>query len=499
MFNVNRTNVNRNNKNIVSEATTGLRISMEDGYSNTKFRVNNDIECALSVVVDGHGGKTCANAVLNALPGIILSNITKDLHITNENVINILNGSFAKMASMMLSAEYSKCGACVCVTLILGSEIWTANLGDTESIMLSDNTVKVLTYAHKATDELEISRITEAGGKILYDRLNGNLAVTRAFGDTAYSPYILSMPHISYVTVENPSKLIIATDGLWDVYKSEDIIKTDNTAYELLKYAIQHGTDDNITITVIDVQSYKRIGNITACSFFDHEVVTPSSFQEKYSSIFDYSCVDSNFSQLYLLDTAYNKEFMEKIHKYDPLYKRRGAKLPHCVTVHDVLGATNSQFQIYDIDSGFPYKFGWCNAFTNLHTDHPFDEPSIIVDGKPFKCTEAYYQWMKTIGTGQEDIAYNLLKDTDPSGAYLCGRRVALRSDWDSVRFDAMVKALYCKFSQHEELKKLLLSTGLTLLVRPSVDKVWGTGSDGTGLNLQGKAIMKVRDMLRQV
>lgn len=77
-------------------------------------------------------------------------------------------------------------------------------------------------------------------------------------------------------------------------------------------------------------------------------------------------------------------------------------------------------------------------------------------------------------------------------------RKHALRRDWASVRLDIMAKALYAKFTQHEDLKALLLSTGESSLVEHTAqDDFWGDGGDGRGENWLGRLLMSLHDNLR--
>lgn len=73
------------------------------------------------------------------------------------------------------------------------------------------------------------------------------------------------------------------------------------------------------------------------------------------------------------------------------------------------------------------------------------------------------------------------------------------KTDWDDVRVDYMKKALYAKFTQHKDLKEVLLGTKDALLVEHTKnDNTWGDGGDGTGLNLLGKCLMEIREIIRK-
>ena len=61
-----------------------------------------------------------------------------------------------------------------------------------------------------------------------------------------------------------------------------------------------------------------------------------------------------------------------------------------------------------------------------------------------------------------------------------------------------MFDAVLAKFSQHERLSAILLSTGKAEIVEASPrDSYWGSGRDGQGLNKLGKTLVKVRSLLK--
>ena len=74
-----------------------------------------------------------------------------------------------------------------------------------------------------------------------------------------------------------------------------------------------------------------------------------------------------------------------------------------------------------------------------------------------------------------------------------------IRLDWDDVKDDIMRTALLAKFSQHDELRQLLLDTGKADLVdHTEEDSYWGDGGDGSGQNVLGKILMETRQQLRE-
>ena len=77
-------------------------------------------------------------------------------------------------------------------------------------------------------------------------------------------------------------------------------------------------------------------------------------------------------------------------------------------------------------------------------------------------------------------------------------RKRKLRRDWESAKDDVMRKAVRAKFTQHDELRTLLLSTGDAKLVEHTTnDAYWGDGGDGRGRNKLGQILMEIRADLR--
>lgn len=72
-----------------------------------------------------------------------------------------------------------------------------------------------------------------------------------------------------------------------------------------------------------------------------------------------------------------------------------------------------------------------------------------------------------------------------------------INSDWSKIKFDRMKRVLQAKFTQHEDLKQLLLSTGTARLVESAtvdnaVNRLWGE-VNGVGKNKLGELLMEVR------
>ncbi|GJE95784.1 NADAR family protein [Phanerochaete sordida] len=77
--------------------------------------------------------------------------------------------------------------------------------------------------------------------------------------------------------------------------------------------------------------------------------------------------------------------------------------------------------------------------------------------------------------------------------------RPSQRKDWFHVNIAFMDGILEAKFTQHQGLRELLLSTGNRELIEDSpVDAFWGCGADRKGKNELGKCLMRLRAKFRE-
>ena len=126
-----------------------------------------------------------------------------------------------------------------------------------------------------------------------------------------------------------------------------------------------------------------------------------------------------------------------------------------------------------------------------------FSKHGFTLKGKYWQTVEHYFQAQKFPGLPQEE---RIRTAPTPSKAKQLGRTrtKSLRADWEKVKDDIMRDAVMAKFRAHDELKKLLLSTGNEKLVENAPkDSYWGCGKNGNGKNMLGKILMETRKALR--
>ena len=65
--------------------------------------------------------------------------------------------------------------------------------------------------------------------------------------------------------------------------------------------------------------------------------------------------------------------------------------------------------------------------------------------------------------------------------------------DWEENKIEYMYQVLKYKFSQHEQLRNILVNSGLRPFVKISQDSFWADGGNGQGKNIHGKLLNKLR------
>ena len=133
-------------------------------------------------------------------------------------------------------------------------------------------------------------------------------------------------------------------------------------------------------------------------------------------------------------------------------------------------------------------------AFSNLY------RRPILFEGTEYPTSEHAYQ----AGKARKDAVRDwLMAAPTPSLLAMAAHGLYvwdISPDWSKTKYDRMKRVLQAKFTQHEDLAELLLSTGQARLVEAAtvdntVNRTWGE-VNGVGKNMLGKLLMEVREEL---
>src|SRR5215469_8575747 len=131
-------------------------------------------------------------------------------------------------------------------------------------------------------------------------------------------------------------------------------------------------------------------------------------------------------------------------------------------------------------------------CFSNFSA-HGFEQ-----DGLYWPTSEHYFQAQKFAGTPQAEA---VRRATSPKQAAMRGRsrQHPLRSDWEQVKDEIMLRGVLRKFETHDSIRAILLGTGDEEIIENAPhDYYWGCGQDGSGKNMLGKTLIQVRAILRE-
>jgi len=121
----------------------------------------------------------------------------------------------------------------------------------------------------------------------------------------------------------------------------------------------------------------------------------------------------------------------------------------------------------------------------------------VTIDGVVWPTSEHYFQAQKFKDESYKELIRAV---NSPKMAAQMGRDPTrgLRQDWEEVKNGIMYRAVLAKFMQHPELQLQLLSTGDAFLIEHTRnDSYWGDNGDGSGKNMLGHILMRVRSVLR--
>jgi len=241
---------------------------------NEPFNLPKDTFRAFYAVYDGHGGKNAADITAELLH----KNIIEDPSFL-EDISSAIKTGFERTDKLILEqATKGKWanGTTTVTCFIVNNLLIISNTGDSEAVIATRTEsggleASCLTEKHKPTQPSERRRVEQAGGQVIFGRVLGSLAVSKAMGDVdfkfpynkSHADFVSAEPFINKVEIgpQHPF-LIIACDGLWDkltyqeavdfVAKYKDAGKDPSeTAQLLVKHSLDLGSFDNVTAIIV--------------------------------------------------------------------------------------------------------------------------------------------------------------------------------------------------------------------------------------------------------
>lgn len=180
-------------------ANIGGRQTMEDTNAIIQDfqleRLNAHAPQSYFAVYDGHGGASASQYVAKNLHVNLKQDMQKMLNTYEEDctteqldalVHDVLKSCFQRTDDAIIHTDTGKPGSTATTVMILGRRMYIANVGDSRTIMSKAGKAIRLTNDQKPTRPDETQRIKDAGGLVILGRVMGELAISRAFGDSDF-------------------------------------------------------------------------------------------------------------------------------------------------------------------------------------------------------------------------------------------------------------------------------------------------------------------------
>ena len=260
-------------------AAQGPRKTMQDRHKvDLKFEVDGAIYSAYSVF-DGHGDDATAAdyAALHLHENLKTELKSRHCDDMSSSMTSILKRAYQRTDEGLIEASASRrSGTCVLTLVLELSQVpmqWhVAWAGDSRAILVTKDVVarpKWASVDHTPTLAREYKRVRDLDGWISEGRVNGELAVTRAFGDKIkgsgpYEKYVVTgIPDCqSGVVMEEDECIVLACDGVYDVMSNEMLAKEtrlailckpdlDVAAKRIVDRCLELRTWDNVTAMIV--------------------------------------------------------------------------------------------------------------------------------------------------------------------------------------------------------------------------------------------------------
>ena len=234
-----------------ASAVQGWRSTQEDAHlAIPDFEANT----SLFGVFDGHNGAEVAQYAAKMLPKLLRKNRNfregqyeaalkqvfveyDDLLLKKEVMKDLvaLRQAYTKAPITRHNAPAKASGCTAVVALLKGTTVYVANIGDSRCLLSRKGKAHPLSQDHKPDDDAERQRIENAGGEVVYGRINYGVNVSRAFGDHAYKgndkvakdqQMVIAKPDVvvEQLNFSNDNFLVLICDGVWNSVSNDELI-----------------------------------------------------------------------------------------------------------------------------------------------------------------------------------------------------------------------------------------------------------------------------------
>jgi len=190
----------------------------------------------LLCVFDGHGGKDVANHARDHFGKVFV----ETPEFKQKKYKEALTEAFRLFDEKVSREDYgTHTGSTANVVYFNSQEIYCANAGDSRAVLYTNDKAIPLSEDHKPDNDTEKERISKTDHFVEDARVDGNLALSRAFGDFQYKDdskkswkdqAVTAHPDVTVTKRKKGDKFIIlACDGIWDCVTNDECCQKINT------------------------------------------------------------------------------------------------------------------------------------------------------------------------------------------------------------------------------------------------------------------------------
>jgi protein phosphatase 2C family protein 2/3 len=251
---------------------TGRRQTNEDEYVallNMGFKKE---KVGLFAVFDGHGGPAVSKMLEKEMPRMLKSR-TKT---PNEaGLRKAIKEVFLDVDEKIIRRKM-KGGSTGVVAMVTDDKLIVGSVGDSRCLVCDNGKKYEMTRDHEIDDSEEEERILQAGYRPYIDsdnelRIEG-LNMSRSFGDIELKKNVslgmteqavIAVPRIRSMELRSTLEfMVVACDGVFEVMTNQDVVSyvrkalksrtAEATACGLAKKAIKKGSNDNVSVIVVN-------------------------------------------------------------------------------------------------------------------------------------------------------------------------------------------------------------------------------------------------------
>lgn len=222
------------------------------------FLTLNELDIPLFVIADGmgghRGGEVASSDAVKIIKEVFMDN--KESLVSKKNIIRVIDDSIQKAnkaiyKASLESADCSGMGTTISLCYIYKNKLLIGHVGDSRVYLIEKDEITQLTEDHSLVNELVKK------GEITKDEARNHPKknmITRAVGTS--NDIDVDIIEVKY---KNENKLLLCTDGLFNMLSEKEIIEHINQESSILEIGQQlindaksRGGPDNISLIIVE-------------------------------------------------------------------------------------------------------------------------------------------------------------------------------------------------------------------------------------------------------